>query len=199
MAATVRSPGARSAPIKSTLAHSHTRELQTSSNWRNTCIIVFGRVSISSFSLIRILREAYSAFRFLSIDWIKSTRGATKETADGLSRGKIAAIIDTIRHERYQWKPARRIYIPKKDGRKRPPGIQSWSDNLVQEVVRLILDAYFEPRFSPHSHGFRPERGCHTALREIYPNWMGTVWFIEGDIAKCFGSGRPLGCQMTGL
>ncbi len=114
------------------------------------------------------------------------TKGTTEETADGMSKDKIATIIDALRHERYRWKPARRIYIPKKDGRKRPLGIQSWSDKLLQEVVRLILDAYFEPQFSPHSHGFRPERGCHTALREIYHNWVGTVWFIEGDISKCF-------------
>jgi retron-type reverse transcriptase len=114
------------------------------------------------------------------------TRGTTDETVDGMSKDKIATIIEVLRHERYQWKPARRIYIPKKDGRERPLGIQSWSDKLLQEVVRLILDAYFEPQFSPHSHGFRPERGCHTALREIYHNWVGTVWFIEGDISKCF-------------
>jgi group II intron reverse transcriptase/maturase len=114
------------------------------------------------------------------------TKGTTEETADGMSRDKIATIIDAVRHERYRWSPARRIYIPKKDGRKRPLGIQSWSDKLLQEVVRLILDAYFEPQFSPHSHGFRPERGCHTALREIYHNWVGTVWFIEGDISACF-------------
>jgi group II intron reverse transcriptase/maturase len=114
------------------------------------------------------------------------TKGTTQETADGMSRDTIALIIDAVRHERYHWSPARRIYIPKKDGRKRPLGIQSWSDKLLQEVVRLILDAYFEPQFSPHSHGFRPERGCHTALREIYHNWVGTVWFIEGDISKCF-------------
>jgi group II intron reverse transcriptase/maturase len=114
------------------------------------------------------------------------TKGTTEETADGMSQGKIATIIEAIRKERYRWKPARRIYIPKKDGRQRPLGIQSWSDKLLQEVIRLILDAYFEPQFSPHSHGFRPERGCHTALREIYHNWVGTVWFIEGDIAKCF-------------
>src|SRR5258708_29354968 len=113
-------------------------------------------------------------------------KGATEENADGMSREKIATVIDAVRHERYQWSPARRIYIPKKDGRKRPLGIQSWSDKLLQEVVRLILDAYFEPQFSPHSHGFRPERGCHTALRDIYHNWVGTVSFIEGDISKCF-------------
>lgn len=114
------------------------------------------------------------------------TKGSTSETADGMSKEKIATIIEALRYERYQWKPARRIYIPKKDGRKRPLGIQSWSDKLLQEAIRLILDAYFEPQFSPHSHGFRPERGCHTALREIYYNWVGTVWFIEGDISKCF-------------
>ncbi len=61
-----------------------------------------------------------------------------------------------------------------------------WSDKLVQEVIRLILEAYYEPQFSDHSHGFRPERGCHTALREIYPNWRGTAWFIEGAISQCF-------------
>src|SRR5713101_5681256 len=114
------------------------------------------------------------------------TKGTTEETADGMALDKINTIIEALKHERYRWSPARRVYIPKKNGSKRPLGVQSWSDKLLQEVVRLILDAYFEPQFSPHSHGFRPERGCHTALREIYHNWVGTVWFIEGDISKCF-------------
>ena len=61
-----------------------------------------------------------------------------------------------------------------------------WADKLVQEVIRQLLEAYFEPMFSDHSHGFRPERGCHTALREIYYGWKGPVWFIEGDISHCF-------------
>jgi group II intron reverse transcriptase/maturase len=114
------------------------------------------------------------------------TKGTTEETADGMALAKINAIIDDLRSERYRWSPARRVYIPKKNGTKRPLGVQSWSDKLVQEVIRLILDAYLEPQFSPYSHGFRPERGCHTALREIYQNWAGSVWFIEGDISKCF-------------
>src|SRR5437660_5647293 len=116
------------------------------------------------------------------------TRGTTQETADGMSKDKIATIIDAVRHERYRWKPARRISIPKKDGRKRPLGIQSWADTLLHEVVRLIYAAYFEPQFSPHSHGFRPGRGCHTALREIDQTWLGTTWYIEGDIKACFDS-----------
>ena len=114
------------------------------------------------------------------------THGVTDETPDGMSLKKIDAIIEALRYERYQWLPARRTYIPKKNGKKRPLGMPVWSDKLVQEVVRLILEAYYEGQFSDHSHGFRPERGCHTALREIYYNWHGTAWFIEGDISQCF-------------
>lgn len=114
------------------------------------------------------------------------THGVTDETPDGMSLEKIGAIIEALRYERYQWLPARRTYIPKKNGKKRPLGMPVWSDKLVQEVVRLILEAYYEGQFSDHSHGFRPERGCHTALREIYYNWHGTAWFIEGDISQCF-------------
>jgi group II intron reverse transcriptase/maturase len=113
------------------------------------------------------------------------TKGSTNETVDGMSLEKIDNIIESIRHERYQWTPVRRTYIPKRNGKKRPLGIPSWSDKLLQEVMRLILEAYFEPQFSEHSHGFRPDRGCHTALSEIQ-TWKGTRWFIEGDIAKYF-------------
>src|SRR2546425_5128558 len=114
------------------------------------------------------------------------THGVTDETPDGMSLGKIDAITLALRYERYQWLPARRVSIPKKNGKKRPLGIPVWSDKLVQEVIRLILEAYYEPQFSDHSHGFRPERGCQTALRDIYKRWTATTWFIEGDIAQCF-------------
>lgn len=114
------------------------------------------------------------------------THGVTGETPDGMSLGKIDAIIEALRYEHYQWLPARRAYIPKKNGKKRPLGMPIWSDKLVQEVIRMILSAYYEPQFSDHSHGFRPKRGCHTALREIYYKWIGTTWLIEGDISACF-------------
>src|SRR5438876_1564759 len=116
------------------------------------------------------------------------TPGASEETADGMSEGKIDQVIELMRHERYRFTPARRIYIPKKNGKLRPLGLPSWSDKLVGEVVRLLLEAYFEPQFSDQSHGFRKGRGCHTALREIRDFWKGTTWFIEGDISDCFGS-----------
>ncbi len=116
------------------------------------------------------------------------TPGVTDETPDEMSLEKIDALIETLRKERYQWKPARRISILKKKGKKRLLGLPTWSDKLIAEVIRMILSAYFEPQFSDHSHGFRPGRGCHTALREVSYQWAGTSWFIEGDISACFDS-----------
>ena len=115
------------------------------------------------------------------------TPGACDETADGMSEAKIDEIIDRLRHERYRFAPVRRVYIPKKNGKLRPLGLPSWSDKLVGEVVRLLLEAYYEPQFSGRSHGFRKNRGCHTALRDVQNTWTGTVWFVEGDISDCFG------------
>jgi group II intron reverse transcriptase/maturase len=114
------------------------------------------------------------------------TPGTTPETVDGMSLTKIQDIIDALRFERYRWSPVRRTYIPKKTGKLRPLGMPTWSDKLLQEVLRMLLEAYYEPRFSTRSHGFRPDRGCHTALREIYYDWKATTWFIEGDIRGCF-------------
>jgi retron-type reverse transcriptase len=133
-------------------------------------------------------RELYlQAFARIASNEGALTPGATAETADGMSLADIDAIIEALRFERYRWTPARRVYIEKKNStKKRPLGIPVWSDKLLQEVLRMILEAYFEPQFSPSSHGFRPGRGCHTALQEIKRTWLGTTWFVEGDIAACF-------------
>ena len=87
------------------------------------------------------------------------TPGPTGETADGMSGEKIEQITGAMRSERYRFSPARRIYIPKKNGKLRPLGLPSWSDKLVGEVVRLLLEAYYEPAFSDASHGFRRKLG----------------------------------------
>ena len=116
------------------------------------------------------------------------TPGASEETADGMSEEKIEQIIGLMRQEKYRFSPARRVYIPKKNGKLRTLGMPTWSDKLVGEVVRLLLEAFYEPQFSDTSHGFRKFRGCHTALREINNTWTGTAWFVEGDISDCFGS-----------
>src|SRR6478609_3643525 len=85
------------------------------------------------------------------------TKGVTTETVDGMSEEKIAGIIALLREEKYRWTPVRRVYIEKQNStKKRPLGIPTWSDKLLQEVIRLILEAYYEPQFSSSSHGFRP-------------------------------------------
>ena len=112
------------------------------------------------------------------------TPGATNETADGMSVDLIEQIIKELRQERFKWTPVKRIYIPKRNGKTRPLGIPTWRDKIVQEVMRMLLEAYYEGRFWKYSHGFRPGKGCHTALANIQNTWKGTIWFIEGDIEK---------------
>ena len=103
------------------------------------------------------------------------TPGVTQETADGMCLDTIQQVIATLRAERYRWTPVRRVYIEKKGSTaRRPLGIPTWTDKLLQEVLRLILEAYYEPQFSPSSQGFRAGRGCHTALRDIKRRWKGT-------------------------
>lgn len=116
------------------------------------------------------------------------TEGITAETVDGMNLRKIESIIEDLRFERFRWTPVRRVYIPKQNGKKRPLGIPTWRDKLLQEVIRSILEAYYEPQFSYDSHGFRPNQGCHTALTFVKRYWKGTKWFIEGDIKGCFDS-----------
>ena len=114
------------------------------------------------------------------------TKGTTAETVDGMSLAKIDRIIDELRYERFRWTPVRRVNLPKPNGGTRPLGIPTWTDKLLQEVIRMILEAYYEPQFSDRSHGFRPGRGCHTALSNVTTHWTGVRWFVEGDIKGCF-------------
>ena len=119
------------------------------------------------------------------------TPGTTGETVDGMSLNKIDRVIEALRYERWKWPPARRVYIDKPKGGKRPLGMPDWSPKVVQDIVRSILEAYYEPQFSEHSHGFRPRRGCQSALTKIHNTWNGTKWFIEGDIKGCFDNIDP--------
>lgn len=114
------------------------------------------------------------------------TPGTDGKTADRMSIPRIEQLIERLKDETYQPHPARRIYIPKKNGKERPLGIPSFEDKLVQEVIRMILEAIYEGHFEDSSHGFRPKRSCHTALTCIHKTFTGTTWFIEGDIKGFF-------------
>lgn len=114
------------------------------------------------------------------------TKGTDNQTVDGMSIERIRKIILLLKDESYQPKPARRTYIPKKNGKMRPLGIPSFEDKLLQEVIRMILEAIYEGYFEYTSHGFRPKRSCHTALSRIQKTFTGVKWFIEGDIKGFF-------------
>jgi len=122
-----------------------------------------------------------------------ANKGATtkgidpQDTVDGMSLTRIDNLITKLQEGRYQWQPVRRVKIDKKNGKKRRLGLPGWNDKLLQQVIKMVLETYYEPRFSDHSHGFRPGKGCHTALREIYICWKGTKWFVEGDSAPFNG------------
>ena len=115
------------------------------------------------------------------------TPGVQKtDTVDGMSLARIDAIMKKLKERKYTWTPVRRTYIEKKNSqKKRPLGMPGFNDKLLQEVLRMVLEAYYEPQFRSSSHGFRPSRGCHTALDAV-AKWRGTRWFIEGDIRGCF-------------
>ena len=115
-----------------------------------------------------------------------ATEGVNRDTADGFSEAKVEKLIASLADESYCPKPSRRIYLKKPNGKRRPLGIPSFSDKLVQEVLRMVLEAVYEPIFSETSHGFRPGRSSHTALCYARYNLNGTRWFIEGDIKGCF-------------
>lgn len=144
----------------------------------------------------RLYRNLYNPeFYLLAYQSIAKSQGSMTAGTDGMTLddmtvGRIERIIASLKDRSYQPNPARRENIPKKNNpsKTRPLGIPSTDDKLVQEVVRMILEAIYEPTFSCYSHGFRPKRSCHTALSEIKTTFSGVQWVIEGDIKACFDS-----------
>lgn len=128
----------------------------------------------------------YVAYQHLYSNKGAGTKGVTDDTADGFSEIYIENIIEALKNEMYQPKPVRHTYIKKSNGKMRPLGLPVFTDKLIQEAIRMILEAIYEPIFSDYSHGFRPVRSCHTALAQIKKEFTGARWFIEGDIKGCF-------------
>jgi group II intron reverse transcriptase/maturase len=114
------------------------------------------------------------------------TAGADGKTIDQMSLSRIEKLINSLKDESYQPQPSKRVYIPKKNGKMRPLGVPAFNDKLLQEVVRMILEAIYERQFEKTSHGFRPQRSCHTALTEVQKTFSGVKWFVEGDIKGFF-------------
>lgn len=128
----------------------------------------------------------YLAYKNLYANQGAATKGVDNDTADGFSGQKIERIIRSLADGTYTPSPARRTYIPKRNGKTRPLGIPTFTDKLVQEALRMVLEAVYEPVFCDTSHGFRPERSCHTALKRVRNHFTGVRWFIEGDIKGFF-------------
>lgn len=158
----------------------------------NQILQALRKLGIQQRPLTRIYRMLFSeelyliAYNKLYRNKGALTPGSANDTIDGMNYARIRSIIDDLRHERLRFRPSRRIQIPKKTKGTRPLGMPDFPEKLVQEVMRMILEAYYEPRFTKHSHGFRPGRGCHTALTHIKQSFRGVSWFIEGDIKGCF-------------
>ncbi|MDR0229911.1 MAG: group II intron reverse transcriptase/maturase, partial [Flavobacteriaceae bacterium] len=128
----------------------------------------------------------YVAYQRIYVKEGNMTEGSDGQSIDNMSLSRIEKLIGTLKDESYQPQPSRRIYIPKKNGKVRPLGIPAFDDKLVQEVIRMILEAIYEGSFEYSSHGFRPNRSCHTALAQIKKSFNGAKWFVEGDIKGFF-------------
>jgi group II intron reverse transcriptase/maturase len=161
-------------------------------NSENVLSILSERSNISSYKFERLYRVLfneqmfYIAYQHIYAKQSNMAPGTDGRTVDQMSIQRIESLIESLRDETYKPQPARRVYIPKKNGKKRPLEILSFEDKLVQEVVRMILEAIYEGYFERTSHDFRPKRSCHTALTSIQKTFSGTKWFIEGDIKGFF-------------
>ena len=132
----------------------------------------------------------YEAYSSIAKSQGSMTAGTDGLTLNDMTAARISRIIASLKDHTYQPNPARREYIAKQNNpaKKRPLGIPSTDDKLVQEIVRMILNAIYEPSFSDNSHGFRPHKSCHTALQSVQVRFKGVKWVIEGDIQACFDS-----------
>lgn len=161
-------------------------------NPRNMLISLAKHSNLKDYKYERLYRMLYNeemyliAYQRIYANMGNMTKGTDNKNIDGMNLKRINNIINSLKDESYQPKPSRRIYIPKKNGKMRPLGIPSFEDKLLQEVIRMILEAIYEGYFEETSHGFRPNKSCHTVLTKIQTTFTGVKWFIEGDIKGFF-------------
>ena len=128
-----------------------------------------------------------------AIKSVKRNKGAygidkmSVEELDGYFATHREEIKSQIREGKYKPTPVRRVYIPKSNGKKRPLGIPTVVDRVVQQATAQVLSLGYDKYFSEHSYGFRPGRNCQQAIEEalVYLN-EGYEWVIDLDIEKYF-------------
>jgi len=140
------------------------------------------------------LTEVISDVNFLQSAYqqIKSNpgvmaKGSDNETLDSLDANWFIKTSKRLSEGSFQFRPARRVMIPKpnKPGM-RPLTISNSRDKIVQQSMKMVLEQIYDKKFLDTSHGFRPSRGCHSALEMIRMNWTGISWFLEFDVEKCY-------------
>lgn len=147
---------------------------------------------VDNYKYERLYRLLYNPeFYLQAYQNIYANKGAMTPGIDGMTLAGfgdevVNKLISQLKDHTYQPNSVKRVYIPKKNGKKRPLGISSSADKLVQEVIRMILESIYEPTFSNTAHGFRHNKSCHTALQQIQGTFTGIKWFIEGDIKGYF-------------
>lgn len=137
----------------------------------------------------QLYRQLYNEdFYFLAYDLIKNNSGSIisgidDKTIDGFNKNIIYELIEELKTEKYKPKPIKII-----KNKKKSIGIPTIKDRLLQKVCQLILESIYEPIMSKYSHGFRPDKSCHTALNQLINSSTGIKWWIEGDIENYFNS-----------
>lgn len=125
------------------------------------------------------------AYEFVSKNKESNTKGVDSETLDSYSKDTIYSVSSSLKDHSFKFKPIRQVEIPKLNGGIRKLSIPGPRDKVVQKVMTMALEEIYESKFLNSSHGFRPKKGTHSALKSV-TRWAGTKWFIEGDISKCF-------------
>ncbi len=130
------------------------------------------------------------AYRRMRKDAAVGVDGVTKEQYGQDLERNLQDLHERMKAKRYRHQPIRRVYIPKGQGKTRPIGIAAFEDKLVQDAVREVLEAIYEQDFLDCSHGFRPKRSAHDAVRVLdrIVHRGEVSWILEADIVSFFGA-----------
>jgi group II intron reverse transcriptase/maturase len=144
---------------------------------------VKGRLNLPIYSLL-----ANPCYLLIAYSTLQDTKSMDINNIplSNITLGGIKKLAEDILSRKYKPLPARRVFIPKVNGKMRPLGISSSRDKIIQQALNMLLVPLFEPTFSKNSHGFRKGYSCHSSIRDIYLRWRKVKWFMEFDLLQCF-------------